>query len=366
MKTYIFVRNKKYRPSTYYRISQYINENASNSIDVIEYELNGFYNNKSKSKFKSVLKGMFYSFIPGYTRRLISLMRIHKNKGIYNVFIQRECFPKVVGPVGKILFKKMLKDANEVYWDFDDNIFKSDEITKFEKELLVKYARQITVGNEYLSNLELLKKNKNIIIVNTTDKMMEQVNVEKINEVRKKSFDKEIVLVWIGTKHNLIHLENIIPELDRSTLLKNGKSVKLKVVCDAELNVPTKKLEIINIKWNRDIAFNEMLTSHIGLMPLIENEFTKGKCAFKAVQAIGAGLPVIVSNVGMNKEVVSNNNGFLVNDITEWGKSVFEISNNFKEWEQRSLNSRELWEMNFNSKENQKIIMKILGGEGIN
>ena len=53
-----------------------------------------------------------------------------------------------------------------------------------------------------------------------------------------------------------------------------------------------------------------MLNSHIGLMPLIENEFTKGKCAFKAVQSIGCGLPVILSDVGMNKDVIEKGNGF--------------------------------------------------------
>ena len=56
-----------------------------------------------------------------------------------------------------------------------------------------------------------------------------------------------------------------------------------------------------------------MLISHIGIMPLKDTEYTKGKCAFKAIQYMSAGLPVIISPVGLNNEVINHGeSGFCI------------------------------------------------------
>lgn len=167
-------------------------------------------------------------------------------------------------------------------------------------------------------------------------------------------------MIWVGTKSNIEFLKNIIPQLEVLAKQVENKIVRLKVISDIQLKTTTKYLIVENIKWNRELALKEMLNSHIGLMPLPENEITLGKCAFKAVQAIGCGLPVVVSNVGMNKEVIKKGNGILINDNSSWGEAIISIVSNFQNWEEKSLLSRELWLEDFNSEINREFLLGLL------
>lgn len=358
MKTFIFVRNKKYRPSSYYRIYQYLENEVNDSIELIEYENNRFYNKKSRSRIMNTLNIAVHSLIPGYTNRIYNIMRILNKRESYNVFIQRECFPKIIGPLGKFLLRKLISNASNVYWDFDDNIFEAKEITKFEWDLLKEYTAKIFVGNDFLLSKLNLTNNDKVTVVNTTDVMMERVDLAVINRKREESFNEQVVLVWVGTKGNLKHLENIIPQLEEAASKVENKKIVLKIISDGSIKQATRNLIIKNIKWDRQVAFEEMLNSHIGLMPLIENEFTKGKCAFKAVQSIGCGLPVILSDVGMNKDVVSMGNGILIRNDNDWSKAILQLSTNLDKWREQSNLSRELWLRDFNSVKNKEMLIK--------
>jgi len=345
MKTYLFVRNKKYRPSTYYRIMQYIEGNKNLDIKISEYETNSYYEIKNVNKFTSVIKKL--SGYIGYVRRVVFLSKMLFEKD-YNIFVQREVFPKYIDPIGKWLLQQNVAKADNIYWDFDDNIIKAKEITAFGKELLSYHAKQIIVGNQYLRNTLSDQHRSKSLILNTTDKMMEIINLEKVNNLRLLNYEKEVVIIWVGTKINLQYLQNIIQVLDLAALELINKKLTLKIVSNFKLEIPTKKLNIVNVEWEREKAFEEMLNAHIGIMPLIEDEITKGKCAFKAVQNIGCGLPVIVSNVGMNNEVISDN-GYLINEKSDWKNYIVELSNDKDAWLLKSINSRKLWESRFNS-----------------
>ncbi|PFO93199.1 hypothetical protein COD82_11320 [Bacillus cereus] len=360
MKTFIFVRNKKYRPSSYYRIYQYLENEVNDSIELIEYENNKFYNKKSRSRIMNTLNIAVHSLIPGYTNRIYNIMRILNKRESYNVFIQRECFPKIIGPLGKFLFRKLISNASNVYWDFDDNIFEAKEITKFEWDLLKEYTTKIFVGNDFLLSKLNLTNNDKVTVVNTTDVMMERVDLAVINRKREESFNEQVVLVWVGTKGNLKHLENIIPQLEEAASKVENKKIVLKIISDGSINQATRNLIIKNIKWDRQVAFEEMLNSHIGLMPLIENEFTKGKCAFKAVQSIGCGLPVILSDVGMNKDVIEKGNGFLIKDDRKWVEAVLELATKKNVWKEKSDSSRALWLEKYSAEKNKNLILDIL------
>lgn len=360
MKTFIFIRNKKYRPSSYYRIVQYLKDMTSKQIELCEYETNFFYEKKANGKFLKLLYTLIFSLIPGYFRRLYAINKILREKNNYNIFIQRECFPRIIGPIGRVLLKKILGNATNVYWDFDDNIFESKEISKCEETLLCEYSNKIFVGNQYLRGKLDLPDMEKVFVINTTDTMMENIDLDKINIHRKEKLEEEVTLIWIGTKFNLKHLENIISELDAAASKMTSKRMVLKVISDGLIKNQTKHLIIKNIKWERSLALQEMLDAHIGLMPLNDNEFTKGKCAFKAVQAIGCGLPVIVSDVGMNKEVVEKGNGILIQNNHDWSEAVLKLVSSTVEWEGKSKLSRNLWCENYNSEKIRNKILNII------
>lgn len=363
MNSYIFLRNKKYRPSSYYRISQYI---INRDINILEYEPNIFYKLKKYNNIIDKINNLFFQLIPGYTRRITGISKILlKNKdNEFNVYVQRSTFPKIIGPIGKILLNKMLSRAKEVYWDFDDNIIESGEVSRYERKILEKYSKKIIVGNEYLKSKLETKSQCKAILLPTTDKSMEDLDINEFMKKRIKSYKNKVELVWVGTSSNLQFLESIIPYLDNAAgklSINHRKVLNLNIISNNSIIYDCKYLKINNIKWDRDKALKYMIEGHIGLMPLIEDYFTLGKCGFKAVQNIGVGLPTLASDIGFNKQVIVNGyNGFLVKDIEDWSKYIEELSINEELWRSMSIMARQTWDDKFNSRNVEKKIYELL------
>jgi glycosyltransferase involved in cell wall biosynthesis len=200
------------------------------------------------------------------------------------------------------------------------------------------------IGSEFQNKVKLLP---------TSDSECSNFNLERTNVSRLKDYDKLLKLIWVGTFNNLRFLEEILPALDESARLLKIKTVKelqLKIISDAILETKYENLKIINIEWRREKVVEEMLTAHIGLMPLPNNNLAKGKCAFKAVQYIGFGIPVIASNVGFNKEVINDGkNGFLIDNHSDWINKVNSLATDINLWQKFSNNARTKWIKEFNT-----------------
>ena len=62
-------------------------------------------------------------------------------------------------------------------------------------------------------------------------------------------------------------------------------------------------------------------------MPLFDDEWSRGKCAFKAIQMMAFGIPVVISPVGANKELVQHGiNGFFASDMNEWKEAILKLA----------------------------------------
>ncbi|CEN23763.1 Uncharacterised protein [[Clostridium] sordellii] len=362
----IFIRNKNYRPSSYYRVCQYMTES---NCKLIGYEPDIFYKIKKKNKLHKNLINIVMQFIPGYTNRIINILKIIiKNKfGSYNLYVQRAVFPKFIGPIGKLLYIVLVKKSNKIFWDFDDNIIESGEVTSFEKDLLEKNSYKIIVGNEFLkSRLNQLCYSK-VDLIPTTDKSMEKTNLGELNNKRMSNYDKEIIIVWVGTFSNLKFVYKVADYLDRAALNLlelHSKKLILNIVCDQPLEYNFQHITLNNINWEREVALKNMERAHIGIMPLEEDFYTPGKCGFKAVQTIGLGIPTIVSPVGFNKEVIENlYNGYYASTKEQWIESIMKLSTDKEIWLELSKNSRKKWEEKFNSRDIENYLFEMIGIE---
>ena len=158
--------------------------------------------------------------------------------------------------------------------------------------------------------------------------------------------------MWVGTSSNLFNLYSILEELDSyANIMKrnHGKNVILNVVCNKSIVFTSKHLVINNILWSREIAANAIATSHIGIMPLLDNTFALGKGGFKLIQYMASGLPVVASSVGFNKSVVNDLYGRLVdnNQKSEWINSLLCISCNWDVWNKFSHEAHKYWDKEF-------------------
>lgn len=356
MKTFIFVRNQKYRPSTYYRIIQYLeNTELINQVEICEYESNKYYTHQNNR----IIQKLIYGLLIGYMRRILFLFKIYFLKDEYQIFVQREIFPRKVDFIAKKITEKVISKAKNVYWDFDDQIVASKEISNWEFALLSEKTTEIFVGNHTLKGLISKNYHDKTVVVNTTDKYFETFDFEKYFEQRKQSYDKKVTLVWLGTKSNIKYLQEVVPTLE-DVSMKLKKQLEINVVSNAKI-VPTKKSNLIinNITWTREEGFKQLSIAHIGLMPLEDSELTRGKCSFKAVQYMGAGLPIIISPVGMNKEIIDGN-GYFASNRKQWENAVDNLSANKNNWEKQSYNSIKQWKKKFYSSEiAKKYIEKI-------
>lgn len=360
----VYLRNAEEGPSCYYRIVQYTQElkdykfKINNAFTIDEYR-----------------KNINLQFIPA--KRLYQLILLVKV--IYRryrdirydlknspkcIIISREIYPRFAF---SILLKQLLKLLNDykIIWDFDDDIMAFGEISKAEKEKLEKYSDQIIVTHQYLKETLNSTCYGKIMVMPTTDKGCMKDEFIKLTANRKQLFVNQINLVWIGTSSNLKFLDIAIGALDKAAKQIKSfykKGVILNIVCNIPY-LPEKNichLEIKNYKWERDKANKIMKISHIGIMPLRQCEIAKGKGAFKLIQYLSYGIPIIASPVGFNREVVNEQSGFLAYNDEDWKNALLKLTENFLTWEKYAFNARSNYEINFSYKNNLATWKKLI------
>jgi glycosyltransferase involved in cell wall biosynthesis len=126
-------------------------------------------------------------------------------------------------------------------------------------------------------------------------------------------------IVWIGSPENLVYLEMIRPALAR--LAGRYPTLKMRVICSRFPDWPEVNIE--RIAWNSATEAQALATAHIGVMPLTDDEWARGKCAFKLLQYMAAALPCVASPVGANTEaVIDGFNGFHARTVDEWERHL--------------------------------------------
>jgi glycosyltransferase involved in cell wall biosynthesis len=123
------------------------------------------------------------------------------------------------------------------------------------------------------------------------------------------------VIVWIGSPENLVYLEMIRPALAR--LAARHPRLRLKVICSAFpqwAEVPVER-----VPWSAATEAAAIASAHIGIMPLSDDEWARGKCAFKLLQYMAASLPCVASPIGANAAaVIDGVTGFHARNLDEW------------------------------------------------
>jgi glycosyltransferase involved in cell wall biosynthesis len=125
-------------------------------------------------------------------------------------------------------------------------------------------------------------------------------------------------IAWIGSPENLIYLDMIRPALARLT---KRYYLKLRVICS---EFPDwNDVHIEPVPWSSATEAHSLAGAHIGVMPLTDDAWSRGKCAFKLLQYMAAALPCVASPVGANTEAVMDGiNGFHATDVDEWERSL--------------------------------------------
>ncbi len=236
------------------------------------------------------------------------------------VFIHRE-----ITPLGPPLFEWLIAHVfrKKIIYDFDDAIWLTDKAneSKIEKSVrwrskvahICKWSYGVSCGNVYLA--EYAKRfNPNVIVNPTTIDTTLTHNSTK-DELIAPISNSSLVIGWTGSHSTLKYLKTI--ELVLRSIETRFEHVRFLVIADKtpQLNIP--RLDFI--KWNKESEVEDLLKIDIGIMPLPEDDWTKGKCGFKALQYMSLGIPAVASPVGVNTEIIDNGeNGFLCQSDEDW------------------------------------------------
>jgi glycosyltransferase involved in cell wall biosynthesis len=127
--------------------------------------------------------------------------------------------------------------------------------------------------------------------------------------------DDAPTIAWIGSPENLTYLEMVRPALVRLT--KRFPTLKLRVICS---RFPQwRDVNVEPVVWSSATEADSLAGAHIGVMPLSDDAWARGKCAFKLLQYMAAALPCVASPVGANTEaVIDGFNGFHAVDADAW------------------------------------------------
>lgn len=249
--------------------------------------------------------------LKGFARRYILLLRLHR---FDLVWIHRETAPLGL-PFLAFLITQVWK--KRVIFEFDDavwlpNVSHSNRFFAFLKphrnaRYLMRHSYCNVGGNRWL--VEQAKKyHPHAVLLPTV------VDTEKAHAVSQNQHVEEAVVGWTGSHSTLPYLADLVP-----LLREVHARVPFKLVVISDLAPDFDFPNVVHIPWRKSTEVEDLLSMHIGLMPLPNEPWALGKCAFKLVQYMSLGIVPIASAVGANKDIISHGkNGLLVEAPEEW------------------------------------------------
>ncbi|HPV83402.1 MAG TPA: glycosyltransferase family 4 protein [Nitrospira sp.] len=184
-----------------------------------------------------------------------------------------------------------------------------------ERKMPVLFSRAtgVIVGNDRLAAYASQYASR-VTVVPTVVDTERFVPTPVRSTVARDQGDDRITIVWIGLAYNLKYLNVLAPAVRR---LQERYRVKLRVVCSEPPVLPGVDIEFRPWEWQREVE--DLQDATIGVMPLEDTEWARGKCALKLLQYLAVGLPAVASPVGVNRDIVVNgDNGLLASTEEEW------------------------------------------------
>jgi glycosyltransferase involved in cell wall biosynthesis len=243
-------------------------------------------------------------FVAALAERLTYVLR---SRGYDAVILQREMISTLATVEGLLPGPRI--------FDVDDAIFLYRN-GRAAKRIAASCAL-VVCGNEYLAE-NFSRWNREIAVIPTG------VDTDRL-QPRSDFADGPPTIGWIGTVSNFRFLGQIKPALER--VLKAHQSARLRLVSSEKpgfFDDLGDRFEFV--RWHPGIEETEIPRFSVGIMPLEDNEWTRGKCAFKMLQYMAAGVPVVASEVGMNRRLLAEADiGIGVSSLDAWTEALAEL-----------------------------------------
>jgi glycosyltransferase involved in cell wall biosynthesis len=229
------------------------------------------------------------------------------------VYIMREA--ALLGPP---IFEKLIHQRRvPIVFDFDDAVFVSYRspsngylsYLKFasKTKTICRLASHVMVGNPYLAEYAR-QVNDRVTVIPTT------IDTDKYRVSQHSEQNGPPVIGWTGSYSTVQHLDTLRGALKK---LAERESFRLRVI--GTPNYECAPSEVEAMPWRADTELEDLSAIDIGVMPLPDDRWSKGKCGLKALQFMALGIPTVCSPVGVNTDIIQDDeNGFIAGTEDEW------------------------------------------------
>lgn len=305
----IFTKYSKNGASSRIRSFQYIPFFRKKGIEV---DVQTLFNSQYLKELYSISSVSKVNILRCYIRRLYFLTKIFE----YDLLIiEKELFPyfsSITERLMKILAIKYVVDFDDaIFHNYDNNnnwLIRS--ILGKKIDVIMNKATLVTCGNDYLKTKAQKTKAKDIYLLPTVvDMTRYNLNLSKSN--------KKFIIGWIGSPSTMKYLEGL-----KKVFIDLNKFIDFELYIIGGYSIGLNEIEKI-IEWKEETEVEELNKIDIGIMPLSNDIWEKGKCGYKLIQYMALGKPTVASPVGVNNKIVSHGNtGYLAINNSEWLKYI--------------------------------------------
>lgn len=252
----------------------------------------------------------FWRVLKAYFRRVFELLNLNQDDV---VIVHLELFPYFPG-----IFEKYLRSRGiRLIYDFDDPFYHHYDQHRYriirwllgnKVRKIIRHATAVIAGNNYLKEYAASEQRSAIIIPSVID-LDRYVSVKHFIPA-----NDEFIIGWIGTPSTLPHLRSA-----ENALKQFCRDHKAKIVLIGSGTVGMEDFPADIRPWSESSEISDILEFDVGIMPLPDNSFNRGKGGMKIMQYMACGIPTIASPIGFNCEIIKHGlNGFLATSDEEW------------------------------------------------
>lgn len=315
MKVEAFARYGSRAASTRQRLLQYVPHLAAAGIEVKYHPLLG------QNYVSSLATGASYSktaILRSYAKRMVALAR---RPDADVIWIYAEAFPYLPAWFERLAFRS----GKPVVVDFDDAFFHNYDahprawvraLLKGKLEPLLRQASACCCGNPYLEDYASRFCRETMLLPTVVD-------TEIYRAAPRDRASGPLTIGWIGSPSTWSYMRPLLPILAE---LARERQLRIRIVGAGALAERDRFPGLDLLHWQEEREVADVQAMDIGVMPLPDEEWARGKSGYKLIQYMACGLPVVASPVGINSDIVRDGvNGYLATSPEEWRGALIRL-----------------------------------------